>query len=249
MTDAVSSVTSAATTGGSSTTGISDAALADYDDFLTLLTAQLNNQDPLNPQDSTEFVEQIATFTTVEQQINSNEKLDELIAISTEQSVSDLASWVGMEVSAPGLAYAFDGDQLAVDPVVDAAAQSAQMLIKDSDERTIATISYNPADPTSLTWDGTQDDGSKAGEGSYFIDFELTFVDDAGEETVQAFTSADYAKVVEARIVDGAQALILDNGFVIDAESVNAVRDPNASNTDAANVAAAVTDAVDDLLT
>lgn len=232
MTDAISSstaaVAAAATSSGASDSAITDAALADYDDFLTLLTTQLNNQDPLNPQDSTEFVAQIATFTTVEQQINANERLEELIAVTTERNVAQLASWVGMEVSAPGLAYSFDGAALSFDPLVDETAKSALALIKDADENVIAEISYDPKDATALVWDGAKSDGSEAEAGAYFIDFELTFVDEEGAETKQNYSSADFSRVVEARVIDGAQALILENGYVIQADQVNAVRQPGA---------------------
>ena len=57
-------------------------AAADFDSFLNLLTAQLRNQDPLQPIDSTQFVAQLASFSTVEQLIGTNERLDALAAYS-----------------------------------------------------------------------------------------------------------------------------------------------------------------------
>ncbi len=51
----------------------------DYNSFLTLLIAQLKNQDPTEPQDSAEFIAQLATFSNVEQSIKTNVKLDELM--------------------------------------------------------------------------------------------------------------------------------------------------------------------------
>lgn len=237
MTDAVTSTTSspAATTttasSSSSDTAITDAALADYDDFLTLLTAQLTNQDPLNPQDSTQFVEQIATFTAVEQQINTVERLDQLIAATNQQSVSDLASWVGMEVSAQGMAYSFDGEKLELDALSNDNATAGKMIIKDTNENKIAEIAYNPKTDEKVSWDGTKSDGSKAEEGAYFVDFELTITQDDGTTKTENYTSAGFAKVTEARLIDGAQALILSNGLIIEADKVNAVRDPATGST------------------
>ncbi len=67
----------------SSTIPNGDDALAslsgDYSNFLTLLTTQLKNQDPLSPMDSTQFTQQLVQFSAVEQQINGNKKLDQLI--------------------------------------------------------------------------------------------------------------------------------------------------------------------------
>lgn len=49
---------------------------ADYDTFLQLLVTQLQNQDPLNPTDNAEFIAQLASFSAVEQQTQTNAKLD-----------------------------------------------------------------------------------------------------------------------------------------------------------------------------
>ncbi|MCI4664453.1 MAG: hypothetical protein MRY74_06995 [Neomegalonema sp.] len=219
--------TSTTSTTSTSSTSITDAALADYDDFLTLLTTQLKNQDPLNPQDGAEFVEQIATFTTVEQQVNANERLDKLIAATVSKSVGDLAGWVGMEVSAPGLAYAFDGStSLSVDGLVDSSAESAKMVIKDSSGAAVAEISYDPKSEGKVTWDGTKSDGSKADAGNYFVEFQVSKKGDDGELSTSSYTSADFSKVVEARMIDDKPSLILANGYVVTSDQVTAVRTP-----------------------
>src|SRR5688572_32958290 len=73
---------------GTSTTKTGDDALAslsgDYTNFLTLLTAQLKNQDPLSPMDATQFTQQLVQFSAVEQQINGNKKLDQLIGLQSK---------------------------------------------------------------------------------------------------------------------------------------------------------------------
>jgi flagellar basal-body rod modification protein FlgD len=51
----------------------------DYNSFLTLLVAQLKNQDPTEPRDSAQYIAQLATFSNVEQSIKSNAKLDQLM--------------------------------------------------------------------------------------------------------------------------------------------------------------------------
>jgi flagellar basal-body rod modification protein FlgD len=53
----------------------------DFDTFLTLLTAQVENQDPLAPLDSTQFVEQLATFSALEQQVTTNDHLEKIAAL------------------------------------------------------------------------------------------------------------------------------------------------------------------------
>jgi flagellar basal-body rod modification protein FlgD len=70
----------------------------DYNAFLKLLIAQLKNQDPTKPMDSTQFVAQLATFSQVEQSINANNKLDSLL---TSSALSLADSVIGHTVTSP----------------------------------------------------------------------------------------------------------------------------------------------------
>lgn len=70
----------------------------DYDSFLTLLVEQLKNQDPLKPQDSAEFIAQLASFSNVEQSIKTNAKLD---ALMTSSALSQVDGMIGRTVTAP----------------------------------------------------------------------------------------------------------------------------------------------------
>jgi len=69
----------ATTTQTNTTSTASQRATVDYDAFLNLLVAQLKYQDPTEPQDPAQFMSQLASFSSVEQQIQSNEKLDALV--------------------------------------------------------------------------------------------------------------------------------------------------------------------------
>ena len=71
----------------------------DFQQFLTLLTTQLQNQDPLSPMDSTEFTNQLVQFAQVEQSINSNQKLDDLVALQLSSISSVALGYVGMDIS------------------------------------------------------------------------------------------------------------------------------------------------------
>src|SRR5690242_18729124 len=66
-----------------------------FDTFLTLLTTQLKNQDPLSPMDSNQFTQQLVQFSQVEQQINSNKNLESLIALTKSQSTTSAVSYLG----------------------------------------------------------------------------------------------------------------------------------------------------------
>jgi flagellar basal-body rod modification protein FlgD len=67
----------------------------DYDSFLTLLVAQMKNQDPMSPMESTDYIAQLATFSQVEQSIQMNTKLDSMLQANT---LSQATGLIGKEV-------------------------------------------------------------------------------------------------------------------------------------------------------
>ncbi len=91
---ATSNTTAASQTASSATSGTNNTL--DYNNFLELLVAQLKNQDPTNPSDPTAFVSQLASFSSVEQQVNTNSKLDALL---TQSELSQGASIIGRTVT------------------------------------------------------------------------------------------------------------------------------------------------------
>src|SRR5271170_2758728 len=95
---ALNSASSASSASSSSSTSSANALnklSSDFNDFLQLLTTQLQNQDPLSPMDSTQFTAQLVAFTGVEQQINTNSKLDSLIGIDKGSQLTSAANFIG----------------------------------------------------------------------------------------------------------------------------------------------------------
>ena len=92
------------------------------DDFLTLLVAQLENQDPLEPQDNTEFIAQLAQFSSLEQQTSTNDKLDELIVSQTSSGQMATFSLLGQKVSAATDSIYLQGDSIELGCTLDQAA-------------------------------------------------------------------------------------------------------------------------------
>lgn len=78
-TTAATTTNSTATSSSSTNSSTSANNTVNYNEFLQLLVAQLQNQDPTNPADPTTFVSQLASFSSVEQQVNANTKLDSLL--------------------------------------------------------------------------------------------------------------------------------------------------------------------------
>lgn len=75
---------------------------ADFNTFLTLLTAQLQNQDPLDPLDTDKFVSQLVEFSSVEQSIETNKNLEALIALQSTAQTSNALALLGETIVFPG---------------------------------------------------------------------------------------------------------------------------------------------------
>ncbi len=146
------------------------------DDFLTLLVAQLQNQDPMNPEDATEFTAQLAEFSSLEQLYNLN---DSMAALTEGQKQSDrLATLelIGKEVVYADASFNFDGQTVNIGYQLDGTAASVNMSIVDQHGSTVATI--KPTDLQKgnhfLEWDGLDKDGNVVPEGDYKIVLQAT---------------------------------------------------------------------------
>ena len=138
----------------------------EYNTFLTLLTAQIQNQDPLQPMDSTQFVEQLATFSSLEQQVMTNNNLESISGLIQDLSTLIADAWLGEKVSVKSSWLASDGKptQFTYDKAPDKATKSV-LTISD---RLGNTLASEPLDQDALrvTWNGKTDTGARIAEGS-----------------------------------------------------------------------------------
>lgn len=191
---------------------------SDFDTFLTLLTAQLRNQDPLEPLDSTQFVEQLATFSSVEQQVETNRQLAELVD-GLGGGVGSLADWVGHKVEAAA-AVRFDGGPVTLNANPDGSSVTAALIVTDPEGREVSRSAINPLG-SQIIWDGTTTDGDEVDPGLY--SFTIARVD--GEGTLSTEIPQGFSKVAEARLINGEITLILEGGEQVLASNVTALRD------------------------
>src|SRR3978361_1373751 len=94
------SASSGSSSSGSTATSALGSLTSDYSDFLTLLTTQLQNQDPTSPMDSSQFTSELVQFSGVEQQINTNSNLAQLVSLTQAGNISQASSMLGATVSA-----------------------------------------------------------------------------------------------------------------------------------------------------
>jgi len=153
----------------------------DFDDFLTLLTTQLQNQDPMDPMDSGEFTQQLVAFTGVEQQIQTNQNLETIADLSRLNNIGNIASYLGNEalIEAPFGDHTTDGItwQYANSEAMDSA--TLRVLNESGD-----TIYEGTAETAhgihEFVWDGKTSADVLAEPGNYQL--EVTTFDSEGEE-------------------------------------------------------------------
>lgn len=161
-----------------------DAFGEEFNSFIQLLTAQVQNQDPLEPMDSTQFVEQLATFSSLEQQVRSNEKLDSIASMIGQLHGAVAGEWLGTQVSVPSNRIQFDGDPIEIETNVPTAADTATFTIRDIAGELVWSETVK-AGTSRLAWKGEQLSGSTAPTGQvYFMNVELS----ANGETLGSVT-------------------------------------------------------------
>ena len=191
---------------------------ADFQTFLTLLTTQMRNQDPLKPMESTEFIAQLAAFSGVEQQVRANERLDGIRAALGDGTSAGLAAWIGREVRAPVTA-GYAGDPVAVG-LAPAAGADKTVLLVENDFGTVVARRTLAGDATEATWDGTDDLGTPLAHGRY--GFTVESYD--GDTLIGSSAGTVYATVAEVRIADGAPLLVVEGGDRVALDTVTGLR-------------------------
>jgi len=194
------------------------AITSDFDTFLRMLTAQITNQDPLNPISSEQFAVQLATFSGVEQQVRTNQLLEGLVGASGQGDFTQMASWVGMEARAPMLTF-YEGQPLSVTPQDPVAGNRHELVAVDQMGNEIWRGRYMPG-TGSVLWDGILPDGTTVPHGLYGFQLE-SFEQDQLVATAPALT---YGQVQEVRIDRGGPVLVFTGGVEMYADEVSALR-------------------------
>ena len=193
---------------------------SDFETFLKMLTAQMKNQDPLNPIDSSDYATQLATFSSVEQQVVTNDLLRSLGGQMGIMGMSQLASWVGMEARADAPAY-FDGTPISLSLRPDHLADQTFLIVRDIDGNIVERTELPPS-TLSAEWAGTNADGTPFDEAVYF--FELESLSQGNVLNTRSVES--YAQIIEARNTPAGIVLVMEGGIEISSGSISAIRSP-----------------------
>jgi flagellar basal-body rod modification protein FlgD len=179
MTISSTSLMSPTTSTPTSSTG-ANAGAASRDQFLRLFVAQLENQNPLDPQSGADMVAQLAQFSSVEQAVETNKRLADLVAAQDAAGSAGLTNLVGREVTADASILTLDGAPPPIQLASDKAIAAGEVVIKNAEGQEVRRISVGPGtSPQALAWDGKDAHGVALPPGSYSIEVTATSADGA----------------------------------------------------------------------
>ncbi|ABV95098.1 flagellar hook capping protein FlgD [Dinoroseobacter shibae DFL 12 = DSM 16493] len=196
------------------------AIASDFETFLRMLTTQLENQDPLEPVASQDLAVQLATFSGVEQQTQTNSLLEDLGSQMGLMSLSQLASWVGMDALAEGNVH-FDGSPVEIKPNIPALAEKAELVVYRRDGTEVQRNTLEPGTETVL-WAGVGANGNPLPSGVYNLQVEAF----ANNESLPTKPVQAYREVVEVKAVNGKTTLVTAGGIDVAANAVVSLRQP-----------------------
>ena len=220
-----SSVGGSTSSGSSAGTSALGSLTSNYNDFLSLLTTQLKNQDPTSPMDSSQFTTELVQFSGVEQQINTNTNLAQLVSLTQAGNISQASSMLGATVSATSTQLPLQNGSAALSFTAPAAGP-VTIAITNSDGENLYDASVNAsAGANNWTWDGTDSSGGTLPDGAYNVAVTSTAAD--GSATAVPFTVTGTATSVDSE----ANNLTLNLGAVnVPFTSIASVNRPATTN-------------------
>ena len=206
------------------------------EDFLTMMMAQLKNQDPLNPMDGTDFSTQLAQFSSLEQLINLNDTMETLKASLDKGNESDVTSLVGKTATGNVDSIELTNGQAFGGFYNLTAPGNVMVTIYDSDGNEVRSLypGQQDAGNYNIAWDGTDNGGNAVPDGSYKF-------------TVMANTGYGFEKVpttvtgkIDSIVYNDGKAYLQIQGALVDPDSL--VQISNSSDTDAEDTNTSITD-------
>ncbi len=154
----------------------SRASLAgNFDTFLSILTTQLKNQNPLDPLDTNQFTQQLVQFTGVEQQLKTNTFLESLLSSTQNAGRMDAVSYIGKQVTVSGKTTQLSGTHAMWGYNAEANVANATITVKNAQGNTVYTQSGSLGMGNgTFAWDGIANDGQPQPDGLYTINIEGT---------------------------------------------------------------------------
>jgi flagellar basal-body rod modification protein FlgD len=229
MVNTVGSTTTASTTNTATTAAQANDTLG-KNDFMTLLIAQMKNQDPLNPMDGTQFASQLAQFSSLQELQNLNSSMTQSISAnySLAQSINNTmsATLIGKDVKISGQGITYNGqDSIQLGYNLASDASSAAINIYDANGTLVKTLDNltTASGDNKLTWDFTDNSGNKVPEGSYTfeVDAKTSTGADMAPDVFKygTITGVEYTTSGTKLLVDNAEYNLSDISEIVNASN------------------------------
>ena len=191
----------------------------DLNRFLTLLITQLENQDPLDPMDASEFTSQLVQFASVEQQISQNSNLEKLLNVTQTSQVGDMVSFIGTEIEYSGDLFELEGELAKFTYTLDSKAAKVDIAVRDQSGRTVFNaVGENDIGTHGFVWDGTGNSGLPQPDGPYTLI--VSAIGPDGE--IQGVKKTVFGQVSGAGAEDGVVSLFI-HGITVPLDQVLSV--------------------------
>ena len=156
-------------------------------DFMTLLVAQIQNQDPTSPMDNAQFTSQITQFTMLDELSAVNENLEESLLVGQSANNTAMLALVGKDVTVSGSNLTLTGGE-ATENVLNAGGPgTATIEVLDANGDVVHTYTQTVTSGLNdITWDGLDSDGNPMEDGNYTLNVSVTNSDlDVESEVLQ----------------------------------------------------------------
>lgn len=216
---------------GQTTAKKKEEAVMGKEDFLKLLVTQLKNQDPLNPDDPTEFTAQLAQFSSLEQLFTLNESVNNLVTSTNNSDRLSTLSTIGKEVAYTSSSFSFDGSPVEVGYQLDGPATEVTLELQLNGVTQASIKGTELAKGNHyIAWDGLLKNGSKAPSGNYKIVVSAK----AGEGSSVAVNPLVKSEVTGVDLGSGGGGTLITKAGEIAFTSIIGVYDPRQKVTSTA---------------
>jgi flagellar basal-body rod modification protein FlgD len=206
----VAAVTTTATATANTTSARTSLA-TNFDTFLTLLTAQLKNQDPLSPMDSTAFTQQLTQMTGVQQQLLTNDLLTSLLA-AQQGGIGSASNYIGKDITAAWSADKLTGGKATWSYELGANATAAKLQVLDSTGKVVwsGDAPDLKTGTHDFTWNGKTTAGGQMSDGGVYT-LKITASNASGTVASQVLMRG---QVTGVEMYDGAPYLTVGNSII-----------------------------------
>ena len=200
------------------------AADSDYQTFLVMMTTQMQNQDPTDPMSSDQLAVQLATFSGVELQTQTNDLMTQLLAATNSQAMSQMAGWVGDLARIDAPVY-YDGAPVTLSPNPAMDATKATLVVTDGNGVEVDRRDLPSVSSADYIWDGKDSTGTPLATGVYTLTLESY-----QDTTLLGSTGVEYyAPVQEIRSSPSGVTILVPGDIEVPSAYVTALRAPEAA--------------------